>query len=93
MFDDIYKKVINEVYGKVDTKKILSFVLNHGYITQPILGYIAVFDTMQRNNDLNNDAVFKLAYYVKEVMEMKNYSDVNQEDRSNLEKLKGRLPL
>ncbi|OAB79342.1 hypothetical protein WSTR_05300 [Wolbachia endosymbiont of Laodelphax striatellus] len=92
LFDDIIKTVINDVYGRIDTKKILSFVHNHGYIAQRILGYIAVFDTMQRNNDLNNGAVFKLAYYVKEVMEMKNYSDVNQEDRSNLEKLKGRLP-
>ncbi|MFT4314937.1 MAG: ankyrin repeat domain-containing protein [Wolbachia pipientis] len=90
LFDDIIKKVINEVYGKVDTKKILSFVRDHGYIAQLISGYIAVFDAMQENDDLNNGAVLKLAYYVKEAME--NYPNVHQEERSNLEKLKGRLP-
>ncbi|WP_353271021.1 ankyrin repeat domain-containing protein [Wolbachia endosymbiont (group A) of Hedychridium roseum] len=92
LFNNTIKGVINDVYGKVDTKKILSCVESHNDVSQRILGYVAVFNAMQRNNDLNNDAVFKLAYYVKEVMEMKNYSDVNQEDRSNLEKLKGRLP-
>ncbi|QJT94995.2 ankyrin repeat domain-containing protein, partial [Wolbachia endosymbiont of Diaphorina citri] len=68
LFDDIIKKVINDVYGKVDTKKILSFIRGHGYIGQLISGYVAVFDTMQRNNDLNNGEVLKLAYYIKETM-------------------------
>ncbi|WP_265036230.1 ankyrin repeat domain-containing protein [Wolbachia endosymbiont (group A) of Anomoia purmunda] len=92
LFDDTIRGVINDVYGKVDTKKILSCVRSHGYIDQLISAYIAVFDAMQRNNDLNNGAVFKLAYYVKEAIEMKNYPDVHQEERSNLEKLKSRLP-
>ncbi len=92
LFDDIIRAIINDVYGRMDTKKILSFVHNHGYIAQRILGYVAVFDTMQRNNDLNNGEVLKLAYYVKEAMEMKGYLNVHQEERSNLEKLKSRLP-
>ncbi|WP_353286446.1 ankyrin repeat domain-containing protein [Wolbachia endosymbiont (group A) of Crataerina pallida] len=92
LFDDIIKTVINDVYGRIDTKKILSSVRNHGYIAQLIPGYIAVFDTMQRNNDLNNGAVFKLAYYIKEAMEMEHYPDVDQEKKSHLEELKSRLP-
>ncbi|WP_353281274.1 ankyrin repeat domain-containing protein [Wolbachia endosymbiont (group A) of Andrena trimmerana] len=92
LFDDIIKGVINDVYGRVDTKETLSYVRSHNNAGQRISGYVAVFDAMQRNDDLNNSAIFKLAYYVKEVMEMKNYSDVHQEDRSNLEKLKSRLP-
>ncbi len=92
LFDDIIKGVINDVYGRVDTKETLSYVRSHNNAGQRISGYVVVFDAMQRNDDLNNSAIFKLAYYVKEVMEMKNYSDVHQEDRSNLEKLKSRLP-
>ncbi|WP_265027618.1 ankyrin repeat domain-containing protein [Wolbachia endosymbiont (group B) of Chorthippus parallelus] len=92
LFDDIIKGVINDVYGKVDTKKILSFVRNHGHIDQLISGYIAVFDAMQKSGDLNDNVIFKLAYYIKEAMEMENYPNVPLEKRSNLEKLKGRLP-
>lgn len=92
LFDDIIKGVINDVYGRVDTKKILSCVRSHGNIAQLISGYVAVFDAMQRNNDLNNGAVFKLAYYIKETMEMENYRDVHQEKRSELERLKNKLP-
>ncbi|WP_264686029.1 MULTISPECIES: ankyrin repeat domain-containing protein [unclassified Wolbachia] len=92
LFNNTIKGVINDVYRKVDTKKILSCVESHNDVSQRILGYVAVFNAMQRNNDLNNSAVFKLAYYVKEAIEMKNYPDVHQEERSNLEKLKSRLP-
>ncbi|WP_264687016.1 ankyrin repeat domain-containing protein [Wolbachia endosymbiont (group B) of Rhopobota naevana] len=92
LFDDIIKGVINDVYGKVDTKKILSFVRSHGYIDQLILSYVAVFDAMQENDDLNNGAVFKLAYYIKETMNFDNYANARLEKRSNLEELKSRLP-
>ncbi|WP_386086930.1 ankyrin repeat domain-containing protein [Wolbachia endosymbiont (group A) of Norellia spinipes] len=92
LFDDIIRGVINDVYGKVDTKKILSCARSHGYIAQLISGYVAAFDAMQRNNDLNNGAVFKLAYYIKETMEMENYPKVHSEKRSSLEKLKSGLP-
>ncbi|WP_264336588.1 ankyrin repeat domain-containing protein [Wolbachia endosymbiont (group B) of Chorthippus brunneus] len=92
LFDDIIKEVVDDAYGRVDTKKILSCVHNHGDIGQLISGYIAVFDAMQKSGDLNDNAIFKLAYYIKEAMEMENYPNVPLEKRSNLEKLKGRLP-
>ncbi|QLK11944.1 hypothetical protein FK497_07265 [Wolbachia endosymbiont of Diaphorina citri] len=47
---------------------------------------------MQRNNDLNNGEVLKLAYYIKETMNFDNYANTRSEKRSDLEKLKSRLP-
>ncbi|BET30758.1 hypothetical protein wCauBTS_13650 [Wolbachia pipientis] len=92
LFDNIIKEVIDDAYGRVDTKKILSCVRSHGYIGQLISGYVAVFDAMQKNGDLNDGVVFKLGHYVKETMEIKNYPKVPLEKRSDLEKLKNKLP-
>ncbi|WP_425383714.1 ankyrin repeat domain-containing protein [Wolbachia endosymbiont (group A) of Microdon myrmicae] len=92
LFDDIIKEVVDDAYGRVDTKKILSCVHNHGDIGQLISGYIAVFDAMQKSGDLNDNAIFKLASYIKEAMEMKDYPNVPLEKRSSLEKLENRLP-
>ncbi|WP_253303211.1 ankyrin repeat domain-containing protein [Wolbachia endosymbiont of Phyllotreta cruciferae] len=92
LFDNIIKEVVDDAYGRIDTKKILSCVRSHGYIDQLISGYIAVFDAMQKSGDLNDSAIFKLAYYIKEAMEMENYPNVPLEKRSSLEKLENRLP-
>ncbi|MGL5029388.1 MAG: hypothetical protein ACRC6C_04835, partial [Wolbachia pipientis] len=84
LFSDVIKEVINDVYGKVDTEKILSFIHSHDQIEQKAYGYVAVFEEMESKNNLNDNAVFKLAYYVKEI--------IDSEKRSDLESLKNRLP-
>ncbi|WP_353283576.1 ankyrin repeat domain-containing protein [Wolbachia endosymbiont (group A) of Pogonocherus hispidulus] len=86
------KEAVNDVYEKVDTKKMLRLIHDCSSITQSVQGYIAVFDEMQKKNDLNNNAVFKLAYYVKEIMEKDNCRSLHPEERSNLEELKSKLP-
>ncbi len=43
---------------------------------------------MQRNDDLNNSAIFKLAYSIKEAMSFDKYSSLDSEKRSDLERLK-----
>ncbi len=92
LFDDIIKGVINEVYGRVDTKEILSYVRSHNNVDQSISGYVAVFDAMQRNGDLNNSAIFKLAYSIKEATSFDKYSSLDSEKRSDLKRLKSKLP-
>ncbi|WP_265027614.1 ankyrin repeat domain-containing protein [Wolbachia endosymbiont (group B) of Chorthippus parallelus] len=92
LFDDIIKGVINEVYGRVDTKEILSYVRSHNNVDQRISGYVAVFDAMQRNGDLNNSAIFKLAYSIKEATSFDKYSSLDSEKRSDLKRLKSKLP-
>ncbi|WP_341815970.1 ankyrin repeat domain-containing protein [Wolbachia endosymbiont (group B) of Idaea biselata] len=92
LFDDIIKGVINDVYGKLDIKKILSCVQSHGDISQRISGYVAVFNIMQRNNDLNNSGIFKLSYSIKEIVSSDNYANLDSEKRSDLERLKSKLP-
>ncbi|MFP3021113.1 MAG: ankyrin repeat domain-containing protein [Wolbachia sp.] len=92
LFDDIIKGVINDVYGRVDTKETLSYVRSHNNAGQRISGYVAVFDAMQRNDDLNNSAIFKLAYSIKEAMSFDKYSSLDSEKRSDLERLKSKLP-
>ncbi|WP_264705646.1 ankyrin repeat domain-containing protein [Wolbachia endosymbiont (group A) of Gymnosoma rotundatum] len=92
LFDDIIKGVINDVYGRVDTKEILSYVRSHNNAGQRISGYVAVFDAMQRNDDLNNSAIFKLAYSIKEAMSFDKYSSLDSGRKSELERLKNKLP-
>ncbi|WP_265035142.1 MULTISPECIES: hypothetical protein [unclassified Wolbachia] len=65
LFGNAIKEAVNDVYGRVDTEKILSLIRSHGYIAQSIPGYVAVFDKMKSRSDLNNKAVFKLAYYIR----------------------------
>ncbi len=86
------KEAVNDVYEKVDTKKMLRFIHDCSSITQSVQGYVAVFDAMQKKSDLNNNAVFKLAYYVKEIMEKDNCRSLRPEERSHLEELKSKLP-
>ncbi|WCR59677.1 MAG: Phosphocholine transferase AnkX [Wolbachia endosymbiont of Ctenocephalides felis wCfeF] len=92
LFDELTKEVVNDVYGKVDTKEILTCIGSHNDIGQRISGYVAVFNIMQRNNDLNNSGIFKLSYSIKEIMNSDNYANLDSEKRSDLEKLKGKLP-
>ncbi len=92
LFDDIIKGVINDVYGRVDTKETLSYVRSHNNAGQRISGYVAVFDAMQRNDDLNNSAIFKLAYSIKEAMSFDKYSSLDSGRKSELERLKNKLP-
>ncbi|UPA54733.1 hypothetical protein MWH06_05485 [Wolbachia pipientis] len=92
LFGEIIKKVVNDLYKEIDTEEVLSFIRSYNFATQRIQGYVAVFDKMKRENNLNNNAVFNLAFYVKEVMEAGDYSSVNSEKRSELEEIKKELP-
>ncbi len=92
LFGNAIKEAVNDVYGRVDTEKILSLIRSHSYIEQSIPGYAAIFDKMQSRNDLNNSVLFKLAYYIKETMGMDNYPNVHSEKRSDLENVKSSLP-
>ncbi|PRD22884.1 UNVERIFIED_CONTAM: Ankyrin-3 [Trichonephila clavipes] len=92
LFGEIIKKVVNDLYKEIDTEEVLSFIRSYNFATQRIQGYVAVFDKMKRENSLNNNAVFNLAFYVKEVMEAGDYSSVNSEKRSELEEIKKELP-
>ncbi|WP_353277794.1 ankyrin repeat domain-containing protein [Wolbachia endosymbiont (group A) of Agelastica alni] len=92
LFDEIIKKVVNDLYKEIDTEEMLSFIRSYNSATQRIQGYVAVFDKMKRENNLNNNAVFNLAFYVKEVMEAGDYNSVNSEKRSELKEIKKELP-
>ncbi|MGL9761743.1 MAG: ankyrin repeat domain-containing protein [Wolbachia sp.] len=88
LFGEAIKEAVNDVYWQVGVEKVLRFIRSHRYIGQFIPGYIAVFDKIPKNDG----AMFKLAYYIKETMDMGNYSKVNSEKRSDLERLKNKLP-
>ncbi len=88
LFGEAIKEAVNDVYWQVGVEKVLRFIRSHHYIGQFIPGYIAVFDKIPKNDG----AMFKLAYYIKETMDMGNYSKVNSEKRSDLERLKNKLP-
>ncbi|MFP3022316.1 MAG: hypothetical protein ACEY3K_05105, partial [Wolbachia sp.] len=46
------KEAVSDVYEKVDTKKMLRLIHDCSSITQSVQGYVAVFDAMQKKNDL-----------------------------------------
>ncbi|XP_028131929.1 uncharacterized protein LOC114327487 [Diabrotica virgifera virgifera] len=88
LFNEAIKEAVNDTYSSVGIGGILRFIRSHHYIGQFIPGYIAAFDKIPKNDG----ATFKLAYYIKETMEMGDYSKVSLEKRSDLERLKNKLP-
>ncbi|WP_264686539.1 ankyrin repeat domain-containing protein [Wolbachia endosymbiont (group B) of Rhopobota naevana] len=85
LFDGAIKEAVNDTYSSVGIEGILKFIGSHNYIGQFISGYIAVFDKIPENDG----AMFKLAYSIRETMKMPR---VNSEEKSDLERLKNKLP-
>ncbi|WP_341811169.1 ankyrin repeat domain-containing protein [Wolbachia endosymbiont (group A) of Oxytorus armatus] len=85
LFDRAIKEAVNDTYSSVGIEGILKFIASHNYIGQFISGYIAVFDKIPEDDG----AMFKLAYSIRETMKMPR---VNSEEKSDLEKLKNKLP-
>ncbi|WP_353283954.1 ankyrin repeat domain-containing protein [Wolbachia endosymbiont (group A) of Lypha dubia] len=85
LFDRAIKEAVNDTYSSVGIEGILKFIGSHNYIGQFISGYIAVFDKIPEDDG----AMFKLAYSIRETMKMPR---VNSEEKSDLEKLKNKLP-
>ncbi|WP_419198881.1 ankyrin repeat domain-containing protein [Wolbachia endosymbiont of Rhagoletis cingulata] len=85
LFNEAIKEAVNDTYAGVGIEGILKFIGSHNYIGQFIPGYIAVFDKIPENDG----AIFKLAYSIRETMKMPR---VNSEEKSDLEKLKNKLP-
>ncbi|MFP3027447.1 MAG: ankyrin repeat domain-containing protein, partial [Wolbachia sp.] len=91
LLNEIITNVIEDMYGRVDMKKMLNCVYSYGSSDQSILGPMAVFDTMKTRGDLNN-AVFKLAHWIKEEMDFYKYNSASTKEESDLEMLKNQLP-
>ncbi|MCA7010493.1 ankyrin repeat domain-containing protein [Wolbachia endosymbiont of Tribolium confusum] len=88
LFGGAIKEAVSDVYSQVDKKEILRFIYSHNSPDQSISGYIAVFDKMPKNDG----ALFELARCIKNTVDSSKYSSVRSEKRSDLEKLKSRLP-
>ncbi|WP_338405958.1 ankyrin repeat domain-containing protein [Wolbachia endosymbiont (group A) of Longitarsus flavicornis] len=88
LFDEAIKEAVNDVYWQVDKKEMLKFIHSHNNPGKSISGYMAVFDKMPKNDG----TLFELARCIKNTMDSSKYSSVRSEKRSNLEKLKSRLP-
>ncbi|WP_353272741.1 ankyrin repeat domain-containing protein [Wolbachia endosymbiont (group A) of Urophora cardui] len=85
LFNEAIKEAVNDTYAGVGIEGILRFIRSHHYIGQFIPGYIAAFDKIPKNDG----AMFKLAYSIRETMKMPR---VNSEEKSDLERLKNKLP-
>ncbi|WP_264735341.1 ankyrin repeat domain-containing protein [Wolbachia endosymbiont (group A) of Rhinocyllus conicus] len=88
LFDRAIKEAVSDVYWQVDKKEILRFIYSHNNPGQSISGYMAVFDKMPKNDG----AVFELAHRIKSTVNSNKYSGVSSEKRSDLERLKSKLP-
>lgn len=89
LFGSLITEVVNEVYGRMDTKKLLKYLSIHTYIQQSIPGYAAVFNKIRRSN---NDALFIIAYYIKDAMTAPTYASLDSENKSTLDQIKNSLP-
>ncbi|WP_265039233.1 ankyrin repeat domain-containing protein [Wolbachia endosymbiont (group A) of Yponomeuta plumbellus] len=85
LFNEAIKEAVNDTYAGVGIEGILRFIRSHHYIGRFIPGYIAAFDKIPKNDG----AMFKLAYSIRETM---TTPSVNSEEKSDLEKLKNKLP-
>ncbi|MFP3022116.1 MAG: ankyrin repeat domain-containing protein, partial [Wolbachia sp.] len=88
LFDRAIKEAVSDVYWQVDKKEILRFIYSHNNPGQSISGYMAVFDKMPKNDG----AVFELAHRIKSTVNSNKYSGVSSEKRSDLKRLKSKLP-
>ncbi|XP_044733342.1 uncharacterized protein LOC123295945 [Chrysoperla carnea] len=93
----IITEVINDVYGKMDTEKILNIVSSYNKnIEEDIAWYTTIYDKMKSNNDLRlNDnkfgAVLKLYSLVKTTIQLENYPYVISQDKFDIEHLELQL--
>ncbi|WCR58422.1 ankyrin repeat domain-containing protein [Wolbachia endosymbiont of Ctenocephalides felis wCfeJ] len=85
LFGEAIKEAVNRTYSSVGIEGILKFIGSHHYISQFIPGYVAMFDKIPENDG----AMFKLAYSIRETMKMPR---VSSEEKSDLERLKNKLP-
>ncbi|XP_062543389.1 uncharacterized protein LOC134210950 [Armigeres subalbatus] len=90
LFRNLLTEVVNEVYGRIDTKRLLFYVRSHTFLEQTISGYDAVFRKIRYSN---NDSLFSLAYYVKDAIASTNYARLDAYSKSTLNNIKNSLPV
>ncbi|XP_062708861.1 uncharacterized protein LOC134288333 [Aedes albopictus] len=89
LFGSLITEVVNEIYGRMDTKKLLKYLSIHSYIQQSIPGYAAVFNKIRNSN---NDTLFNIAYCIKNAMTASTYASLDSENKSTLDQIRNSLP-
>lgn len=82
-FRGIIEKAVSEVYGKTSVKEILKFLEKYPSMRLSSIGYMVVFEEMNRRNDLRTNSVVDLAIYIRQHRDMSG---------KYLDNLKYRLP-
>ncbi|XP_062543386.1 uncharacterized protein LOC134210947 [Armigeres subalbatus] len=89
-FRDLFTSVVNEVFGRIDIKTLLSRIRSHTFLDQAILGYDAVFRNIRYSN---NDSLFSLAYYIKGAFDSTSYAELDAFSKSTLVSIRNSLPV
>ncbi|MCJ7454469.1 MAG: ankyrin repeat domain-containing protein [Wolbachia endosymbiont of Homalodisca vitripennis] len=85
LFKEIIREFISVVYGKtLNSDGILECINSYNHTEEKIYSYIALLDEMKRNDHLSDNAAFKLAYNVKEI--------IGSGEKYDLREIKNRLP-
>jgi hypothetical protein len=94
ILEDSFGELVKEAYANrlSNAETLIKFIRELNYIPSYIVGLNSLFDQMQSNGHLDSYQLVMLAYRVKELMEMPNYPNVDQEYKDMAESLKSKLP-
>ncbi|HLP34502.1 MAG TPA: hypothetical protein VK133_00715 [Amoebophilaceae bacterium] len=86
---DLIKKAYANNLGNAEN--IIQFVRDLHYIPDAAIAYSSLFNEMQSNGHLDSYQLLMLAYRVKELMKMRDYPNVSQDNKKKLTTLEGAL--
>lgn len=77
--DEVMLALVNETYPDVKAAQIAeNMMFGSTYIPQKIRFFVALYEKLEANEDLNNDAVLKIAYYVRILKKSTTYRNTFQ---------------
>ncbi|XP_044739555.1 uncharacterized protein LOC123300942 [Chrysoperla carnea] len=91
-FSDILYELVEKAFKENTSKfdNIINFIRDLPYLEQNIIGYKSLFEEMQNQDVLNG--ILKLAYFIKKSMEMKIFSDIDENYKIMFINLKSSIP-
>ncbi|XP_065208148.1 uncharacterized protein LOC135836984 [Planococcus citri] len=91
--DNVYTKVIEKVFGKMDTVEILRKAkTNLKCLDECVSIHRAVFNQLQSNGDLFGNSTISLTRYIKATMDDADYKNTHPDMQTRHKEIKDKLP-
>ncbi|XP_055856017.1 uncharacterized protein LOC129919193 [Episyrphus balteatus] len=95
--DRIMKLLVNETFGQMSSVEMADNIYHiyHGslIIPQIVTGLLALFERHEITKDMNNEALIRIAKYIKLLRNMSNYHRLSKKKKIAVNSLINRLPI